>query len=64
MELGPYRLGREIGRGAFGIVFEALNTDTGEACAIKRVALASLSLEDVEALHVEASAGRAGWMRG
>lgn len=45
--------GREIGRGAFGVCFEALNTLTGEAVAIKKVSLASLSLSDVLGLQNE-----------
>jgi serine/threonine protein kinase len=51
VELRPYRLGRELGRGGFGVVFEALNTQTGESVAVKRVSLANVGpaeLEDIE----------------
>ncbi|CAM9414830.1 unnamed protein product, partial [Choristocarpus tenellus] len=33
------QIGQEIGRGGFGTVFQALNTDTGDFVAVKRVAL-------------------------
>lgn len=39
--IGDYRLGRELGRGGFGVVFEALNVRTGETVACKRIPLAS-----------------------
>jgi serine/threonine-protein kinase len=34
-QLGPYKIGKRIGRGGMGAVFEGLNTETGEAAAIK-----------------------------
>jgi serine/threonine protein kinase len=40
--LRPYRLGRELGRGGFGVVFEALHSVTGESVAIKRISLANV----------------------
>lgn len=33
------QLGAEIGRGAFGAVFQALNMDTGDVIAVKRLDL-------------------------
>lgn len=40
--LRPYRLGKELGRGGFGVVFEALHSQTGESVAIKRISLANV----------------------
>jgi serine/threonine-protein kinase len=34
-QLGPYRLGRKLGQGGMGAVFEGADTETGEAAAIK-----------------------------
>jgi hypothetical protein len=35
--LGPYRIVDWIGRGSFGDVFEAIEAETGELCALKRL---------------------------
>jgi len=40
--LRPYRLGKELGRGGFGVVFEALHSQTGESVAIKRISLTNV----------------------
>lgn len=40
--LRPYRLGKELGRGGFGVVFEALHSQTGESVAIKRISLSNV----------------------
>ena len=34
-QLGPYRLGRQLGQGGMGTVYEGSNLETGEAAAIK-----------------------------
>jgi eukaryotic-like serine/threonine-protein kinase len=34
-QLGPYRIGRQVGRGGMGTVYEGVNTETGEPAAIK-----------------------------
>ncbi|MDX1962878.1 MAG: serine/threonine-protein kinase [Pirellulales bacterium] len=33
--LGPYKIGKRLGRGGMGTVYEAVNTQTGESAAIK-----------------------------
>ena len=33
--LGPYKIGKRLGRGGMGAVFEGVNVDTGESAAIK-----------------------------
>ncbi len=44
-QLGPYKIGRKLGRGGMGTVFEAVMTETGEPAAIKLLS-ASLSHDD------------------
>jgi serine/threonine-protein kinase len=39
-QLGPYRILRTLGRGGMGMVFEAVNTETGEPAAVKVLAAA------------------------
>ncbi len=39
-QLGPYRLGRQLGRGGMGVVYAGKNFDTGEEVAIKVLAAA------------------------
>lgn len=34
-QLGPYKIGKRLGRGGMGAVFEGVNVDTGQAAAIK-----------------------------
>ena len=34
-QLGPYRLGRQLGRGGMGTVYEGVHTESGEPAAIK-----------------------------
>jgi len=48
-----YKLGRELGRGGFGVVFEALNTRTGSSCAVKRLSLAGLPAAELPSIQAE-----------
>ena len=34
-QLGPYRIGKRLGRGGMGTVYEAVNTNSGETAAVK-----------------------------
>ncbi|TWT77064.1 Serine/threonine-protein kinase PknB [Posidoniimonas polymericola] len=36
--LGPYKIGKQLGKGGMGAVFEAINEDTGERVAVKTLA--------------------------
>src|SRR5688572_29308160 len=44
-QLGPYRIGRKIGRGGMGTVYEAVTIDNGEPVAIK-VLSAAMALDE------------------
>ncbi|WP_293998260.1 CHASE2 domain-containing serine/threonine-protein kinase [Sphaerotilus sp.] len=62
-QLGPYRLGRELGRGAMGRVYLAHDTDTGQEVAVKTLALArefeGYALQEArQRFHLEAEAAR------
>ncbi len=43
--LGPYLIGRKLGRGGMGTVYEAVNEDTGESVAVK-VLSAAMALDE------------------
>lgn len=43
--LGPYQIGRKLGRGGMGTVYAAVNSETGEAAAVK-VLSAALAQEE------------------
>ena len=54
-QIGPYVLESLLGSGAYGVVWLAHKTDTGERCAIKVLhAQAALSRESVERFRREA----------
>ncbi|HKD36039.1 MAG TPA: protein kinase, partial [Pirellulales bacterium] len=44
-QLGPYRIGRKIGRGGMGTVYQGTNVETGQTAAIK-VLSARLAIEE------------------
>jgi serine/threonine protein kinase len=41
-----------IGKGAFGTVYKAINTDNGTFAAIKRISLANVPKEEVSSIMV------------
>jgi serine/threonine protein kinase len=47
-------MGQEIGRGGFGTVFQALNTNTGDFVAVKRVALHDIDNDSLASIKVVA----------
>ncbi|KAG8836037.1 hypothetical protein FRC17_010501 [Serendipita sp. 399] len=48
-----YRIGNGIGRGQFGAVYRALNLNTGQMVAVKRISLHGLSEEEISSLMKE-----------
>ncbi|CED82756.1 pkinase-domain-containing protein [Phaffia rhodozyma] len=48
-----YIFGNKIGRGQFGVVYRALNIDTGETAAIKQIQLDGLGEEEIDRLMKE-----------
>lgn len=46
------KLGQEIGSGAFGVVFMAMNRNTGETVAIKRFPLKSIEKDSLSSIEV------------
>ena len=53
--LGKYKCGLEIGRGGYATVFQALNTETGDFVAIKRVSLQNIDQDDLNSIEHEIS---------
>ena len=51
--VGPYQMGDIIGRGAFGVVSRAIDTQTGEVVAIKQFELSSISPSVAQSLVVK-----------
>ncbi len=49
----PQQLGTELGRGAFGIVYQAFNVDTGDFVAVKRHPIKSIDDEALAAVEVD-----------
>ncbi|TMW55519.1 hypothetical protein Poli38472_010401 [Pythium oligandrum] len=48
-----YTLGRELGSGAYSVVYEGINKKTGNKYAVKAMQIAGLSEDDIEAFHQE-----------
>lgn len=46
------QIGSEIGRGGFGIVFQALNVQTGDFVAVKRFPLKAIEDESLSSIEV------------
>ena len=49
----PQQLGNCIGRGQFGAVYRALNLNTGQMVAVKRISLTGLKEEEISQLMRE-----------
>ena len=50
--MGKYHFGEILGRGGFGIVFKALNTENGMTVAVKRVNKDDLDDEKLASIEV------------
>ena len=48
------QLGECIGKGGFGSVYKALDIETGEYLAVKRISLKNVPREEIEAIKVTA----------
>ncbi len=48
-----YRIGQQIGRGGFGLVYQALNTETADWVAVKCVSLQSIDNVSLESIRSE-----------
>ncbi len=48
-----YRIGQKIGRGGFGMVYQALNTETGDLVAVKCVSLHNIDKPSLESIRSE-----------
>lgn len=48
-----YQMGAEIGRGGFGVVFQALNVEVGDFVAVKRFPLTAIDAESLASIEAE-----------
>jgi serine/threonine protein kinase len=48
-QLGPYKLGKKLGQGGMGAVFEGIDTETGQSVAVKVLAPAMAAEEGFRA---------------
>lgn len=49
------QIGAEIGRGAFAVVYQAFNVETGDFVAVKRFPLAAIDDESLSSIQVRNS---------
>lgn len=54
-KIGKYTVDRELGRGAFGIVYKGVHIETGETVAIKSISIRKCSKEQIEGVLTEIS---------
>lgn len=47
------QMGAEIGRGGFGVVFQALNVEVGDFVAVKRFPLNAIDAESLSSIEAE-----------
>ena len=50
------QIGAEIGRGGFGVVFQALNVEVGDFVAVKRFPLTAIDAESLASIEVSMNA--------
>lgn len=55
VQVSHYKLGKEIGRGGFGVVFEALDQRSGRTTAVKRIPLHGLASTELVTVKSEIS---------
>ncbi len=51
-EVAHYRLGKELGRGGFAMVYVAMDQNTGGSVAVKHLEVASMDKDEQEFLQV------------
>jgi len=51
-DTNTYKLANELGRGAFAVVYEGMNIETGVSVALKRFPLASIDAATIESIDV------------
>ena len=52
-KVSHYQLGKEIGKGGFGTVYQGMDTETGRFVAVKQVNTADVPKETLESIHIE-----------
>lgn len=50
--IGPYKLGKELGRGGFAMVYIAMDTRTGGSLAVKHMEVTNMEEEERESMQV------------
>ena len=50
---GKYKLGSSLGKGGFGVVYEALNVETGDFVAVKQMSIHDMKQDEVDEIMSE-----------
>ena len=51
--IGRYQLGKELGKGGFGVVYQGLDTEAGTFVAVKQVSTENVSKDQLTSIHLE-----------
>ena len=60
-QVEQYKLGEQIGKGAFGTVYKALDVQTGDTVAIKSISMKNIPDHDAEVIMMEIDGDMVTW---